>query len=251
MGTDNSELHHDRSCVIGETRWYKTDRIIDWLAKILVPLIILYIGWLLHGSLQQNQLEQNRQSLELQAIDMFYSEISSNDVYRQKLALSLLKLVRPQLAEQLVAILDGLEPGRKIMLSNMIVKDQSQIKEVRQKARSVLDSSLAGFRIDNPGNGDSVGIDQVVVGHTVYPHMKHYIIVTPISTQVDFVASGLAQVSSDGTLLGVARIGGAGAGLGQVFAIRVLATSSDLIEGVLQRIPEDAQASNTITVIRK
>lgn len=118
---------------------------------------------------------------------------------------------------------------------------QGRVEELKQARH---------FVILNPADGAVVGIRSSIQGKTPFPELKHYIVVTPTVTGVDYVQEPVG-ISSDGTWLGSATLGAVSSGAGQKFIIRGLATRSTLAAGPLTALPEDAIFSNSITVTRK
>jgi hypothetical protein len=118
--------------------------------------------------------------------------------------------------------------------------------EVEQVGRSLQSNT---FIITAPRNDERVNLDVVVRGQTPFVGMHHYIVVTA-GTGDAFVQPGEATVSQAGTFKGQARLGEAGAGGGEAFTLRVLATKDALSEGPLTRVPDDALFSSSVTVVR-
>jgi hypothetical protein len=117
--------------------------------------------------------------------------------------------------------------------------------------RSVAEQSrreiLSQFQIKEPSNGGDVDVRQIVRGTTPFHAMRHYIIVTTPQGQ-DFVSSE-ARVSGD-SWEGVATFGSAGAGGGEKFQVRVIATKANLSEGTYSAQPDEL-SSHSISVIRR
>jgi hypothetical protein len=110
---------------------------------------------------------------------------------------------------------------------------------------------LRKFMILNPSHGDSVGFISSIQGRTPFVKIPHYFVVTPLRTGIDLIQEEPAIVSADGDLMGRVKFGTAAVGEGEKFAVRILATKSQVSEGPLTKEPKEAWSSNSITVIRK
>jgi hypothetical protein len=106
------------------------------------------------------------------------------------------------------------------------------------------------FAITLPTSGATVGLDDRVSGSTPFAGLNHYIIVIPLRVGTAYVQDQPATVSN-GRFDGRARFGGVSVGIGEQFAVQILATKSTLPAGPLLKQPEDAVLSNSITVTRK
>lgn len=101
-----------------------------------------------------------------------------------------------------------------------------------------------------PLNGATVGLDERVSGTTPFSDLNHYIIVTPSRVGTPYVQDQAASVSM-GAFSGRARFGGVNVGIGEQFAVQIVATKATLAPGPLAKQPADAVLSNSVTVIRK
>jgi hypothetical protein len=118
--------------------------------------------------------------------------------------------------------------------------------EVKHVGRRLEASS---FIITKPQADETVALDVGIYGQTPFVGMHHYIVVTA-GTGDAFVQPREATVSQAGTFEGKAQLGEAGAGGGEAFTLRVLATKDALPEGPLTRVPDDALFSSSVTVMR-
>lgn len=235
--------------------WDKAQIIADILGKLLIPIAIVILSIILprYWSSHQDDLirKERETNIELKTLEIFYRDITSKDPNQQKVALSMLKILKPDLAVKVMSALGYLTPEKGLELSGAIATDQSQREYIRSEAERVRFNLLAKFKITNPSYGDSVDLFDLIQGKTPFMGMNHYIVVTPLKTGGDFIQDVPAKVSSDGSWIGRAKLGTAEVGVGEKFAVRVIATKSTLSPGQLIPVPEDAFSSDSITVTRK
>jgi hypothetical protein len=129
---------------------------------------------------------------------------------------------------------------------------RSRVVTVQTGIERVGEQILAKeFRITFPSDGDSVGLNSLIRGETPYLDMNHYIMVTPVKTGTDFIEGEPVKIYSGGSWTGTAKFGEAGAGGGENFIVRAIATASALAPGALAEVPKGAKFSESITVTRK
>ncbi|HEX8651557.1 MAG TPA: hypothetical protein VF708_12015 [Pyrinomonadaceae bacterium] len=137
-------------------------------------------------------------------------------------------------------------------LSKQVSNVQTKVNEVGNRVESVEKNALADrLIIISPGDGESVDSTAIVRGKTPYPERNHYIVVTPLKTNDDWIQKNLIKPDPIGSWAGNAEFGTGDVGIGEKFLVRVLATSSTIPSGQLKDVPPDAIPSDSITVTRK
>jgi hypothetical protein len=127
-----------------------------------------------------------------------------------------------------------------------------QIRDVGKHVERVEQQTLRNFlRITYPYNGDTVELTGLVRGSTPYSDRNNYIVVTPLQTGGNWVQDGPLTIDSGGQWTVQAKFGDAGAGEGQRFIIRALASKYSLKPGPLIEVPQDAVFSDAVTVTRE
>jgi hypothetical protein len=106
------------------------------------------------------------------------------------------------------------------------------------------------LRITSPAPGAVVESGAAVSFTSPFENLGHYIVVIPLRSPDRYVVDGPLHVSADRTTSGRARFGNEAAGIGEQFAIQVIATKTPLVEGVLAQLPEDAKLSSQVIVNR-
>jgi len=105
-------------------------------------------------------------------------------------------------------------------------------------------------RITEPINNDEVGPSAIVRGMTTLKGLNLYLIVIPLETGDRYIVDGPLTVDAQGMWSGRARFGEGNLGIGEKFAISILATNHNLSEGPLQKLPKDVRISDSIEIIR-
>ncbi len=127
-----------------------------------------------------------------------------------------------------------------------------QAESISKQAESVAATLVARkLRITSPAEGEFVTQMNRIEGTTPFPDRTHYLIVTPHLVGTRYVEPNPVHVDPSGRWAGVAGFGTAGAGIGQLFVVQVLATEADLVPGPLVEEPPDAVYSQAVTVARK
>lgn len=106
------------------------------------------------------------------------------------------------------------------------------------------------FHITEPINNAEVGASEIVRGMTTLKALNLYLIVMPLETGDRYIVDGPLTVDAQGMWSGRARFGEGNLGVGEKFAISVLATKHKLSEGTLPKLPKDARISDSIGVLR-
>jgi hypothetical protein len=106
------------------------------------------------------------------------------------------------------------------------------------------------LRITSPAPGAVVESGAAVSFTSSFEDLGHYIIVIPLRSPDRYVVDGPLHISADQPTSGRARFGNEAAGIGEQFAIQVIATKTPLVEGVLAQLPEDAKLSSQVIVYR-
>lgn len=144
------------------------------------------------------------------------------------------------------AVLGYLNLSRQVSnVGNKVTEVGNRVEKVE---RDVLSEQLI---IISPRDDESVDLTSVVKGKTPYADKNHYIIVTPLKTNEDFVQDRPIRPDSSGSWAGTAVFGTGDVGLGERFLVRVLATSHVIPPGKLLDVPSDAVPSQSITVTRR
>ena len=104
-------------------------RKIEIIGRLLVPLalgILVYIANQTANKIAESQYNSAQQeketNLELKYLEIFYQEISSKDLSRQRMALAILRAMQPNLALKLAAA---------------VSQDKSKQEEIRTEAESI------------------------------------------------------------------------------------------------------------------
>lgn len=122
------------------------------------------------------------------------------------------------------------------------------IIEIEQNVEGLAE--MPPLQIMYPENGANVLIRDHVIARSDYTDMLHYIVVTPSQTGVTYVEGRNNALSARGVLMGRAVYGDA-ASCGQAFAIRVVATDTELSPGPLADFPpQGAEISDPVIVHR-
>ena len=102
---------------------------IEIIGKLLVPLLIGLLAYIANQSANKisdaqhmSAQQEKKTNEELKYLEIFYQEISSNDLSRQKMALAILRAMQPNLASKLAAA---------------VAQDESKQKGIREEAESV------------------------------------------------------------------------------------------------------------------
>jgi hypothetical protein len=106
-----------------------------------------------------------------------------------------------------------------------------------------------GIFITSPLTGSVVGPTAQINGHTDYPWLRHFIIVTGLKAGGDIVQDSEVNVSSTGEISVNATLGGAAVGAGEMYTIRIVACETALNAGPLVS-RKDLIVSNVISVVR-
>lgn len=124
------------------------------------------------------------------------------------------------------------------------VKTSSQVTGEPPKPETIM------LQITKPQKGDKVGPSEIVRGVTTLRGRNLYLVVIPLQTGDRYIVDGPLTVDLAGGVTGRARYGEAKKGIGEWFAVSILATKLDLFEGVLDKLPSDSQSSDSIEVER-
>lgn len=139
-----------------------------------------------------------------------------------------------------------------VALTKKIETVQVAVRDVGDSVERLERNVLAQqFVVTSPVDGASVDLTELVRGRTPFPEMNHYIVVTPVAIGDDWVQDGPVKGFAGASWGGRARFGTAGAGAGERFVVRGLATRSTVPPGPLIEVPENAIFSESITVIRR
>jgi hypothetical protein len=139
-----------------------------------------------------------------------------------------------------------------LSLSNQVSNVQTKVNEVGNRVENVERNVIADrFIIVSPQEGDTVDSSVIVRGKTPYPDRNHYIVVTSLKTNDDYVQQNLIRPDPSGAWTGNAELGTGNEGAGEKFLVRVLATTAVLRAGPMKDPPRDAIPSEAITVTRK
>jgi hypothetical protein len=101
-----------------------------------------------------------------------------------------------------------------------------------------------------PRAGSDVGEIEIVRGVSDAVAFNNYIIVTSLRTGGRWVVDGPLSISGQYAWEGRARFGSSNVGIGERYAVSVLATGLVLQEGELQAIPPGTYVSDSVTVRR-
>jgi hypothetical protein len=138
-----------------------------------------------------------------------------------------------------------------LSLSNQVSNVATKVNEVGNRIENVERDVIAGrLIIVSPQEGDTVESPVIVRGKTPYLNRNHYIVVTSIKTNDDYVQN-LIRPDPSGGWTGNAELGTGNEGAGEKFLVRVLATTAVLHAGPMKDWPPDAIPSEAITVTRK
>ena len=133
-----------------------------------------------------------------------------------------------------------------------VVTVRSDVGKVGEGLEQLETSIIAReFTVTHPADGVTVDLTDLIRGHTPFPEMIHYIVITPLETGEYWVQDSPVMLYAGGLLTGRARFGDAAVGAGEQFIVRVLATKATLSPGPLVKVPGDAIFSRSITVTRK
>ena len=124
------------------------------------------------------------------------------------------------------------------------VKAPSQVTCEPTKPETIM------LQITKPQKGDKVGPSEIVHGVTTLRGRNLYLVVIPLQTGDRYIVDGPLTVDLAGGWSGRARYGEGKKGIGEWFAVSILATKLDLSEGVLDNLPPDSQSSDPIEVER-
>lgn len=129
------------------------------------------------------------------------------------------------------------QQSQSIKLSDQITKEPNQPETIMLK-------------ITTPQKGDKVGPSEIVRGVTTLRGYNLYVIVIPLQTGDRYIVDGPLTVDPAGGWAGRARYGEGKKGIGEWFAVNILATRYVLSEGVLDNLPSDSQNSDPVEVER-
>ena len=101
-----------------------------------------------------------------------------------------------------------------------------------------------------PKTGSLVDVSDTVEFVSPYDNLNHYVIVTPLSSATRWVVDGPLRAEAGVQQYGNARFGETRAGRGERFSIQILATTSQLTAGPLERLPLDHKFSAAVIVTR-
>lgn len=175
---------------------------------------------------------------------------SASDWEQRKFTLELWKFILGTVVGLLAVIVTAIIGY--FNLSKQVSNVQTKVNEVGNRVESVEKNVMAGrLIIISPTDGESVDSTAIVRGKTPYPERNHYIVVTPIKTNDDWVQKNLIKPDPTGSWAGNAEFGTGDVGIGDKFLVRVLATSSTIPSGQLRDVPSDTIPSESITVTRK
>lgn len=113
-----------------------------------------------------------------------------------------------------------------------------------------LESVVVVLRIAHPLAGVAVGQSDIVRGASPLAGLNHYLIVIPLQTGDRYVVDGPLSIDAEGNWSGRARFGEGNVGVGERFAVSVLATAVTLPEGQLDSLPADSYVSDSVEVVR-
>jgi hypothetical protein len=132
-----------------------------------------------------------------------------------------------------------------------IASDRTKSDAVRGAVERVRYAIAGEFKIDRPENMGEVGRVEPVEAETPYIGLHHYVVVTADKTGVSHLEEELV-VRRGGKMIGSARFGEAGVGMGETFSLEVLATSRQERElrDEWPKRPDGAQVSNAVRVRR-
>jgi hypothetical protein len=137
-------------------------------------------------------------------------------------------------------------------LSHQINSVSNKVEKVDNRVENVQKNSLSNqLIVISPSEGERVDATAIVRGKTPYLERNHYIVVTPIKTNEDWVQQNVIKPDPTGAWVGRAEFGTGDVGIGEKFLVRVLATASTMPPGQLRNVPADAIPSESITVIRQ
>lgn len=109
---------------------------------------------------------------------------------------------------------------------------------------------FSGIAIVRPVENAAVKQGGVVEFRSSLTDLKHYIVVMPLQAPTRWIVDGPITVSRDGAGAGRALFGETTLGVGESFAVGVIATHAQLPDGPLASMPADSQASPYVTVRR-
>lgn len=89
-----------------------------------------------------------------------------------------------------------------------------------------------------------------VTGFSPFLQENHYLIAAPQIPPERYVASPPFAPGPDGYWAATVKLGSGLAGLGQVFSLQVLSTSTSLPEGTIESFPPGSHVSSAVNVLR-
>lgn len=196
------------------------------------------------AELQEQEIEANR---DLRLLDIFFKEITSNDPKRKRLAYAIVEVyARPTLIKALGTVAPELAVKSAIDIST----NRTLPNQTRGEAERLRYEITNRLEISQPSDGDTVDMIIGIRGGTPFSEMHHhYIVVTPLKTGTDIMEREVSV--SEGLFDGEAKLGDAGVGAGERFAIRILVTKALLARGSTPPVLDGAISSNSIIVTRK
>jgi hypothetical protein len=106
------------------------------------------------------------------------------------------------------------------------------------------------LRIVSPEAGALVEQGAAVSFTSPFVDLDHYITVIPLGSPDRYVVDGPLHISTEPSTSGRAIFGNEAAGIGERFAMQIIATKGKLAEGVLAHVPSDAKLSPQVVVYR-
>lgn len=141
-----------------------------------------------------------------------------------------------------------------VVISFILAPRQSQpphsVKSSTQNTEDLNPPASTILKITKPQKGDKVGPTEIVHGVTSLRGYNLYLIVIPLQTGDRYIVDGPLSVDPAGGWSGRARYGEGNKGIGERFAVNILATRGILSEGVLDSLPSDARNSEPVEVER-
>ncbi len=113
-----------------------------------------------------------------------------------------------------------------------------------------VDEDSIMLQIEIPRHGDKVGPSEIVSGVTTIRDRNLYLVVIPMLTGDKYIVDGPLHVDSTGAWSGRARFGEGKKGIGERFAVSIIATDLELDERVLDNLSPNTQIFNSIEVER-
>ena len=124
---------------------------------------------------------------------------------------------------------------------------QSSVQEIKRQVDAIGGTQRPV--VDVP-DGGQVEQRSFISGRTPLLSMNHYIVITPVETQISAVQDSSISIAADGTFRAQAQFGQGENGVGKQFVVEVWATNTQLPPGVIRSLPPDVVRSAPVTVTR-